>query len=49
MHKGELYSLYTAPNIIRVIKSKMRGETCIMQNENFGPEGKKRLGRPCRR
>jgi hypothetical protein len=59
LHKEELHSLYSSPNIVRVIKSKrMRwaghvarmGEGSGVYKVLVGrPEGKRPLGRPRRR
>jgi hypothetical protein len=59
LHNDELYSLYSSPNIVTVIKSRrMRWEGHVARmGEGRGvyrvligkPEGKKPLGRPRRR
>jgi hypothetical protein len=58
LHNDKLHSLYSSPNIVRVIKSiKMRGAGHVarMEEERFywvlvvRPEWKKSLGRPRRR
>jgi hypothetical protein len=59
LHNDELHSLYSSPNIIRVIKSRrMRwaghvarmGEgRCVFRVLVGRPEGKRPLGRPRRR
>jgi hypothetical protein len=60
LHNGELHSLYSSPNIVRVVKSRrMRwAEHVACMGEGRGvyrvlvgrPEGKRPLGRPsCRR
>jgi hypothetical protein len=59
LHNDELHSLYSSPNIVRVVKSRrMRwaGHVALM-GEGIGvyrvlverPEGKRQLGRPRRR
>jgi hypothetical protein len=58
LHNDELHSLYSSPNIVRVISKKMRwaGHVALM-GEGRGvyrvlvgrPEGKRPLGRPRRR
>jgi hypothetical protein len=59
LHNDELHSLYSSPNIVRVIKSRrmrwaghvarMRtGERCL-QGFGWEAEGKRPLGRPRRR
>jgi hypothetical protein len=59
LHNDELHSLYSSPNIVRVIKSRMlrwTGRVARME-EGRGvyrvfvgrPEGKRPLGRPRRR
>jgi hypothetical protein len=57
-HNDELHSLYSSPNIVRVIKSRrMRwaghvahmGEMSIYRVLVGRPEGKRLLGRPRRR
>jgi hypothetical protein len=58
LHNDELHSVYSSPNIVRVIKSRMRGTGHIgCMGEGRGvyrilvgrPEGKRPLGRPRRR
>jgi hypothetical protein len=59
LHNNELYSLYSSPNIVRVIKSrKMRWARHVARMEEGRgvyrilvrrPEGKRPLGRPRRR
>jgi hypothetical protein len=58
LHNDELHSLYSSPNIVRVIKSrKMRweghvarmGEGSVYRVLVWRPEGKRQLGRPRRR
>jgi hypothetical protein len=59
LHSGELYNLYSSPDIIRQIKSRrMRWEehvACMGEGRNVyrvlvgKPEGKRPLGRPRRR
>jgi hypothetical protein len=59
LHNGELYSLYSSPNIVRVIKSRRLrsvghvarlGEGRSVYRVLVGrPEGKRPLGRPRRR
>jgi hypothetical protein len=55
LHNDELHSLYSSPNIVRVIKSRMRWAVYVARmGEGRGvyrvlvgrPEGKKPLGRP---
>jgi hypothetical protein len=56
LHNDELHSLYSSPNIVRVIKSKWAGHVTRM-GEGRGvyrvlvgrPDGKRPLGRPRRR
>jgi hypothetical protein len=51
LHYDELHSLYSSPNIVRVIKSKrMRWAGHMAHRILVGrPEGKRSLGRPRRR
>jgi hypothetical protein len=59
LHNDELHSLYSSPNIVRVIKSeKMRwteNVACMGEGRNIykvlveRPEGERSLGRPRRR
>jgi hypothetical protein len=59
LHNDELHSLYSSPNIVRVIKSRRmrraghvarRGEGEVIYRVLIGrPEGKRPLGRPRRR
>jgi hypothetical protein len=59
LHNDELHSLYSSPNIVRVIKSRMMrgaghvarmGEGRGVYRVSVGrPEGKRRLERPRRR
>jgi hypothetical protein len=57
LHNDELHSLYSSPNIVRVIKSrrmKLAGHVARMGRDVYGvlvgrPEGKRPLGRPRRR
>ena len=58
LHNEELNDLYPSPNIVRVIKSRMRwaghvvrmGEIRSIYSVSMGkPEGKRPLGRPRRR
>jgi hypothetical protein len=58
LHNDELHSLYSSPNIVRVIKSrKMWAEHVARMGEGRGvyrvlvgrPEGKRPLGRPRRK
>jgi hypothetical protein len=59
LHSDELHSLYSSPNIVRVIKSRRMGWTGHVARMGEGrgvcrvlvgrPEGKRPLGRPRRR
>jgi hypothetical protein len=58
LHNEELNDLYSIPNIVRVVKSRMRwaGHVARMREERGvyrvlvgKPEGKRSLGRPRRR
>jgi hypothetical protein len=58
LHNKELNDLYSSPNIVQVIKSRMRwagrvayiGEVRVVYRVLVGkPEGKRPLGRPSRR
>jgi hypothetical protein len=58
LHNDELHSLYSSPNIVRVIKSRIRWARHVARmGEGRGvyrvlvgmPEGKRPLGRPRRR
>jgi hypothetical protein len=58
LHNKELYALYLSPNIIRVMKSRLRGTGHVARmGERRGayrvlvgkPEGRRPLGRPRRR
>jgi hypothetical protein len=58
LHNEELNDLYSLPNIVRVVKSRMRwaghvasmGEERVVHRVLVGkPEGKRPLGRPKRR
>jgi hypothetical protein len=59
MHNDELHSLYSSPNIVRVIKSRRMRWAGHVTHRGLGrgvymvlvgkPEGKRPLGRPRRR
>jgi hypothetical protein len=59
LHNDELHSLYSSPNIVRVIKSRTKGWVGHVARIGEGrgiygvlvgrPEGKRQLGRPRRR
>jgi hypothetical protein len=59
LHNDELHSLYSSPNIVRVIKSRrmrwtghvarMEEGRCVCRVLVGRPEGKRPLGRPRRR
>jgi hypothetical protein len=53
LHNDELHSLYSSPNIVRVIKSKRMGGTCSTHRKGRSVYrfliGKRPLGRPRRK
>ena len=49
LHYTELHALYSSPNIIRNLKSRLRWSGHVARIEISRNEGKRPLGRPCRR